>query len=83
MVWNDFVYVTMVEVFKIDIQHQALAERLVTSLLEQFPEYKINVDLTDCDKILRVESTCGKIQSDAILDFAKQAEIDIEILPDL
>ncbi len=45
----------MVEVFKTDVQHTEAASRLVTLLLQYFPGHKINFDLHDCDKILRIE----------------------------
>jgi len=47
----------MIEVFKTNIHRASQAKRLVSCLLEQFPGVKINVDLQDCDKVLRVEGT--------------------------
>ena len=44
-----------VEVFKTNVQERFQAERLVAVLLHQFPLYRINIDLHDCDKVLRVE----------------------------
>jgi len=46
----------MVEVFKTDIRKKHIACTLVKSLSNQFPDYRINIDLADCDKVLRVES---------------------------
>lgn len=46
----------MVEIFKTTVERSEEAEQIILSLLEQFPDYKINFDLEDCDKILRVES---------------------------
>jgi hypothetical protein len=48
----------MVEVFKTNIQQQKQAEILVGMLSNYFPLSRINFDLEDCDKVLRVE---GKI----------------------
>jgi hypothetical protein len=45
----------MVEVFKTDISEIADAEQLIALLLHHFPGSKINVDLEDCDKVLRME----------------------------
>jgi hypothetical protein len=45
----------MVEVFKTNVHRKNDAIRLLAVLLEEFPWYKINFDLEDCDKILRVE----------------------------
>lgn len=48
----------MVEIFKTDVQLPQQAEFLLGMLSENFPEFKMNFDLHDCDNILRVE---GKI----------------------
>ena len=45
----------MVEVFKTNVESPELANLLTAKLLTQFPQYKINFDLQDCDNILRVE----------------------------
>lgn len=46
----------MIEVFKTNVQEPDESAMLVQKLLECFPEGKINFDLDDCDKILRVEA---------------------------
>ncbi len=50
----------MVEVFKTNVQNGRQATEMLKKLYELFPKCRINFDLTDCDKILRVE---GKIAS--------------------
>jgi len=45
----------MVEVFKTDVQKKAQSKMLLCVLSEVFPSFKINFDLSDCDKVLRVE----------------------------
>ncbi|HYK55461.1 MAG TPA: hypothetical protein VEV15_03215 [Flavisolibacter sp.] len=45
----------MVEVYKTNVGQASEAGRLVELLLKHFPDCKINFDLQDCDKILRVE----------------------------
>ena len=45
----------MIEVFKTNIQELSQATRLIALLLNHFPDTKINIDLHDCDKVLRVE----------------------------
>jgi len=45
----------MIEVFKTNVRQQKQADNLLIVLCEQFPRFKINFDLHDCDKILRVE----------------------------
>jgi len=44
-----------VEVFKTNVQQMEEAEMLIQKLAEHFPGHKINFDLSDCDRILRVE----------------------------
>ena len=45
----------MVEVFKTNIQYTSQAMRMIALLLSHFPDSRINVDLHDCDKVLRIE----------------------------
>ncbi|MBB5397437.1 hypothetical protein [Mucilaginibacter sp. AK015] len=45
----------MIEVFKTNVQEGDRSRMLIKKLSEHFPASKINFDLEDCDKILRVE----------------------------
>ncbi|MEO5781895.1 MAG: hypothetical protein ABIQ07_01410 [Ginsengibacter sp.] len=45
----------MIEVFKTNVGEVYAAQKIMASLVEHFPESKINFDLHDCDKILRFE----------------------------
>jgi hypothetical protein len=45
----------MVEVFKTNVEQPQHAAILVSALAERFPGFRINFDLQDCDRILRVE----------------------------
>lgn len=45
----------MIEVFKTNVEETCHAKQLVGLLLQHFPGRKINFDLHDCDKILRIE----------------------------
>lgn len=47
--------VSMVEVFRTNIEEEELAKQLTLKLSVHFPHCKINFDLQDCDNILRVE----------------------------
>lgn len=44
----------MVAVFSTNITDRGLAEEIRQALLTVFPEAKINFDLEDCDRILRI-----------------------------
>jgi hypothetical protein len=46
---------SMIEIFRTNVQNKTQARRVVCSLKELFTEAKINFDLKDCDRILRVE----------------------------
>jgi hypothetical protein len=45
----------MVEVFKTNVQKKAQSKMLLCILTHAFPSCKINFDLSDRDKVLRVE----------------------------
>jgi hypothetical protein len=45
----------MIEIFKTDVQNKTQAKGVMNLLQSEFLEAKINFDLNDCDKILRVD----------------------------
>jgi hypothetical protein len=45
----------MIEVFKTNVQGKGRSRVVIKKLLEQFPASKINFDLEDCDRVLRIE----------------------------
>jgi hypothetical protein len=45
----------MIEIFKTNVEEAWHAKNVVALLVQHFPGRKINFDLHDCDKILRVE----------------------------
>ena len=45
----------MIEVFKTNVEEACHARNVIALLLQHFPKARINFDLHDCDKILRVE----------------------------
>ena len=55
-----------VEVFKTNVQQRRQALALLGILSAQFPGLKINFDLEDCDRILRVEGS--RIPCDSIIE---------------
>jgi len=44
-----------VEVFQTNVQNNKTAKFIINLLQNEFPHCKINFDLEDCDKILRIE----------------------------
>ena len=47
----------MIEVFKTNVQKDFQAQIIVAFLNQQFPGSRINFDLDDCDRILRIEGS--------------------------
>lgn len=52
----------MVEVFKTNVQEFSEAQQLLVLLRRHFPDTKINFDLDDCDKVLRLEGNNLRIE---------------------
>lgn len=52
----------MIEVFKTNVQEFSEAQKLVAILRKHFPDSKINFDLDDCDKVLRMEGNNLRIE---------------------
>ena len=68
----------MVEVFKTNIQKKIQSKMLLSILSEAFPSLKINVDLSDRDKVLRVEG--DNIEALRILILVKENGFRCEVL---
>jgi hypothetical protein len=68
----------MVEVFKTNVQQSELARQLSLALLERFPFSKINFDLEDCDKILRIEGS--QVCVDTIIKLLSNHGFECEVL---
>jgi hypothetical protein len=68
----------MVEVFKTNIRKIRQAEKIIEKLKFIFPNYKINFDLEDCDKILRIESEI--IDSPKVIQLLNDSNFQCEIL---
>lgn len=59
--------IMVVEIFKTNVQEEADKNHIMTVIQTQFPAYKINFDLEDCDKILRVEG--DELQPENIVEY--------------
>lgn len=68
----------MIEVFKTNICEIEKSDIIFRKLHKHFPENKINFDLDDCDKILRVEG--ANILSEKIIAILKEEGHLCEIL---
>lgn len=70
----------MVEIFKTNIENRKQVRRILSSFSATFPDLRVNVDLEDCDKILRVEGE--SIVADKVIDFMSVTGHQCEMLPD-
>ena len=68
----------MIEVFKTNVQKKAQSKMLLCILSEVFPSFKINFDLSDCDKVLRVEG--DNMEALPIIMLVKEYGFTCEIL---
>ena len=71
----------MVEVFSTNITCPLAARTVLQKIRENFPDYRVNFDLEDCDKILRVESLSAIAKEKLSLLIANQG-YKAEVLPD-
>lgn len=67
----------MVEVFKTNIDNKLVAEQMRELLLARLPDCKVNFDLEDCDKILRVE---GFVSVDEVIRVINEHNFHCEVL---
>lgn len=68
----------MVEVFKTNVQKKLQSKMLLCMLAEAFPSLKINFDLSDCDKVLRVEG--DNMETLPIMLLVKENGFSCEVL---
>jgi hypothetical protein len=68
----------MVEVFKTNIQKKSQSKMLLCMLSERFPSFRINFDLSDRDKVLRVEG--DDMDGLQIMMLVKQNGFQCEVL---
>ena len=46
----------MIEVFRTNVTYSLQAMFIRERIMQFFPEYKVNFDLGDCDRVLRIEA---------------------------
>jgi hypothetical protein len=68
----------MVEVFETNVRQKKQAKMILNVLSRQFPLFRINFDLDDCDKILRVEGE--NISQEKITELIAENGYQCEIL---
>ncbi len=70
----------MVEVFKTTVQDHATASILVHEIQKRIISAKVNFDLEDCDRILRVEVSQNHFNWDVIIEVIQGAGYKAELL---
>jgi hypothetical protein len=73
-----FINCRMIEIFKTNVQKRAQSKMLLSMLSDTFPSFKINFDLADCDKILRVQGE--NIEPIRIMTLVKENGFESEVL---
>jgi hypothetical protein len=68
----------MVEVFKTNVRSLREANLIIQKLAEEFPEHKINFDLSDCDRILRIQG--NTIKEAKIINIVTSLKYNCEVL---
>lgn len=69
---------SMIEVFKTNVLKQGQAKTLLKILQKHFNEFKINFDLSDCDKVLRVQG--NSISPEEIIGIVNAYGYQCEVL---
>jgi len=73
----------MVEVFITDVKDHGKAQLLLERIHAAFTGYEANFDLEDCDRILRVLSITGCVESRPIIGLLKELGCHAQVLPDI
>lgn len=70
---------SIVKIFKTNVSKEYLANRIIADLNQLYPNYRINFDLEDCDKVLRIESYTG-IDILGILNYGNLNNLKINLI---
>lgn len=71
-------HLTMIEIFKTNIENETQAEDIRNGLLISYPLHRINFDLDDRDKILRIAGDA--FQPATIVEYLLARGFDCQIL---
>ncbi|MBE0392414.1 hypothetical protein [Flavobacterium sp. PL002] len=72
----------MIEIYKTNVLKKKQAKEITKKIKALFSNYKINFDLEDCDHIMRVDTRCGILDNNTIIEIFRENNFYIEILPD-
>ncbi|MEO7989160.1 MAG: hypothetical protein ABI663_06430 [Chryseolinea sp.] len=68
----------VVEVFRTNVCSKQVAQRIIADLAQLIPNAKINFDLDDCDKILRIE--CHHLVVENVVEILNKRSFLCEVL---
>ena len=71
----------MIEVFKTNVTGSRQAKKLVEIIEINFDGYRANFDLSDCDRVLRIEAR-NSIATDPVVHLLKDHGVIAEVLTD-
>ena len=69
-----------VEIFKTNVLSENAAQSILNQIEALHPHYKCNFDLDDCDKVLRIESASGNVDSSVIFNVLEKNNFTGSIL---
>ncbi len=72
----------MIEVFKTNVENSNEADLLIKNIERMFSDYKVNFDLEDCDRIMRVKSRTGGINSENLIKLLNLSGFNASVLDD-
>lgn len=72
----------MVEVFKTNVNTVASARQIASVVQQALVNSRVNFDLSDCDKILRIETDYEKIDPDIIVRLLADHDFHAAVLED-
>jgi len=72
----------MIEIFCTNVSSRLQANNILDRLQKEFPQYEMNFDLEDCDRILRVDGKEDVVNRQAIIELVKHFKCEIKVLPD-
>lgn len=76
----NFEFGRALEIFKTNVTTLSEADEVLKNLRMYFPSCRINFDLHDCDRILRVEGKACEINIDRILKIVADQRFEIELI---
>lgn len=69
-----------IEIFKTNITGKRNALYLIGEMNAIFPNHKISIDLTDRDKVLRVENSKGNVKAKEIIKLLERRNFRCEVM---